>query len=119
MNLRDALSEADGQQYFDSKLKDSGVPQLRGVLVSATPACRPKELMVAIQLPDAKGAPKAEIKLKLDKPLTVKPELNQEIRWEGVPSAFTKEPFLLTMDTDADPLAGLKSSPCPAPPAKK
>jgi hypothetical protein len=93
-------------------LKDSAVPKLKGTLVEAKPSCRPKELLVALPLPDAKGALQAEITLKLSKPLTGKPDANSEFQWEGVPAAFTKDPFMLTMDTESDKVEGLKSSPC-------
>ena len=42
-------------RYFADQLKDSQVPQLRGVLVEAKPACRPKELTVAVPLPNLSG----------------------------------------------------------------
>jgi hypothetical protein len=95
------------------------VPQLRGVLVDAKPACRPRELTVAVPLPDSQQTPRAEILLKLDKPLTGKPELNQEFHWEGVPAAFTKDPFLLTMDTETVKIEGLKTAACAAVAVKK
>jgi hypothetical protein len=106
LKVKGALSDNDGQQYFEGQLKNSAVPQLVGRVVGAKPECRPRELLVAVPLPPA------EITLKLDKPLTGKPELNTEFRWEGVPSAFTKEPFMLTMETDTSKLQGLKISPC-------
>ena len=94
------------------QLKDSQVPQLRGVLIEAKPACHPKELIVAVPLPDAQQSLRPEIRLVLDKTLTGKPELNQEFHWEGVPTAFRKDPFLLTMDTDTAKIEGLKTVPC-------
>ncbi|HUK16804.1 MAG TPA: tetratricopeptide repeat protein [Bryobacteraceae bacterium] len=118
MKIKAALSDTGGDQYFESSLKGAGVPQLKGVLVDAKPACRPKELLIAVPLPDAKSPYPAEISLKLvdadDKPLalTGKPDLNAEIQWEGVPQAFTKEPFLLTMNTEKGKIQGLKVSPC-------
>jgi hypothetical protein len=112
MKIKGALADANGEQYFTDQLKNSQVPQLRGVLIAVDHACHPKELTVAVPLPDSK--PQPEIKLKLDKPLTGKPELNQEFHWEGVPTAFTKDPFLLTMDTEAAKIEGLKSTPCTA-----
>jgi len=115
MKLKGLLSDTNGEQYFAGTLKDSAVPKLKGTLVEAKPACRPKELLVALPLPDAQGAPRAEITLKLDKPLTGKPELNTEFQWQGVPSAFTRDPFLLTMDTESAKVEGLKSAPCGAP----
>ena len=43
---------------------------------------------------------------------TGKPALEQEFHWEGVPTAFTKDSFLLTMDTDTAKIEGLKVLPC-------
>jgi len=86
---------------------------MKGTLVDAKPACRPKELLVAIS-----DASHSEIKLKLDMPLKGKPATGTEFQWEGVPSAFTKDPFELTMDTEPDKIEGLMSEACgPARPA--
>jgi hypothetical protein len=120
MKIKGALTDTNGEQYFDSSLKNAAVPKLKGILVDAKPACKPTELLVAVPLPDAKAPYTAEISLKLldadnkPQPLTGKPEVNSEFQWEGVPSAFAKEPFLLTMDTDKTKLEGLKVTPCTA-----
>jgi hypothetical protein len=114
MKLKGALSDTNGEEYFASSLKDSNAPKFKGTLVEAKPACRPKELLVAVPLPDAQGAPRAEITLKLDKALTGKPEANTEFQFQGVPSAFTKDPFMLTMDTESAKVEGLKSAACAA-----
>ncbi|HYW43901.1 MAG TPA: hypothetical protein VE959_13645 [Bryobacteraceae bacterium] len=119
LKIKAALADANGEQYFNSTLKDSAVPQLKGVLVEARPACRPKELLVAVPLPDNPQATQAEIKLALDKPLSGKPEPSTEFHWEGVPSAFTANPFLLTMETETAKIDGLKTAPCAAVVAKK
>jgi tetratricopeptide (TPR) repeat protein len=126
MKIKGALADTNGEQYFDTSLKNAAVPKLKGILVEAKPACRPKELLVAVPLPDAKTPYQAEISLKLvdadDKPATLsgKPEANSEFQWEGVPSAFTKEPtFLLTMDTDKTKVDGLKVTPCAPTPAHR
>ena len=115
MKIKGQLADTNGDQYFNDQLKNSAVPQLRGTLVGAEPSCRPKELMVAVPLPDAKQPLQAEITLKLDMPLTGKPDLNTEFHWEGVPSAFTKDPFMLTMDTEKAKVDGLNVTPCAAP----
>ncbi len=119
MKIKAALGDSGGEQYFESQLKNSGVPPLKGTLVEAKPACRPKELLVAVPLPDSGPPQQAEILLKLDKPLTGKPETGTEFQWQGVPSAFSASPFLLTMDTDAATLQGLRSAPCAVPVRKK
>ena len=112
-SIKAQLTDTNGGQYFDSQLKDTQVPKLKGTLVQAKPACHSKELLVAVPMPDAKPPYTAEIALKLDAPLTGKPEDNAELTWtDGVPSAFTKEPFLLTVDVAKAKIDGLKLSPC-------
>ena len=115
MKIKGQLADTAGEQYFTDQLKNSAVPQLRGTLVEAKPECRPKELLVAVPLPDAPQPLRAEITLKLDSALTGKPELNQEFHWEGVPSDFSKDPFMLTMDTEKAKIDGLNLTPCAAP----
>jgi hypothetical protein len=112
LKIKGALSADNGEQYFTEQLKDSQVPQLRGVLLAVDQACHPKELTVAVRLPDTGQSLRPEIRLVLDKPLAGKPELNQEFHWEGVPTAFTKDPFLLTMDSESAKIEGLKTAPC-------
>jgi len=117
LKIKAQLQAEGGEQYFDSQLKGTGVPQLTGTLVDATPACRSTHLLVAIRANESDPAT-PEISLKLEKPLTGKPELNAQIKWEGVPSAFTKTPFKLTMDVETAKVEGLKTTPC-APATKK
>jgi len=111
MKIKGALADTNGEQYFAGQLKDSAVPQLRGVLVDAKPSCHSKELVVAVPLPDSSPTP--EITLKLDAPLAGKPELNSEFHWQGIPTEFTKDPaFMLTMTVEKAKLDGLKTAPC-------
>jgi tetratricopeptide (TPR) repeat protein len=114
MKIKGALADANGPEYFESQLKNSAVPQLRGTLVAAKPACRPKELLVAFPLPDAPQPLQAEITLKLDKPLGGKPEVGTEFHWEGVPISFVQSPFMLTMEADTAKIELLKSAACAA-----
>jgi hypothetical protein len=118
MKIKGQLTDTNGDQYFQGQLKDAGVPQLSGILVEAKPACHPRQLLVAVPLPDAQKPFQAEIALKLDKPLGGKPEAGTEFRWEGVPTAFAKDPFLLTMDTETAKIEGLKAASCTAAPAR-
>jgi len=118
MGIKGQLADTNGEQYFQGQLKDAAMPKLKGTLVEAKPACRPKELLVAVPLPDAQKPYQSEITLKLDKPMAGKPESDGEFQWEGVPAAFTKDPFMLTMDTEAAKLDGLKTTPCTTPAAR-
>ncbi len=120
MKVKGQLSDTNGQQYFDSQLKDAAVPKLKGTLVEAKPACHAKELLVAVPEPGQQSTLQPEITLKLDAPTTGKPTAGAEIEWEGVPSAFSREPFMLTMDTEKAKIDGLKEEHCgPAAPARK
>ncbi len=123
MGLKRQLTDTNGQQYFDGQLKDADVHgesgrALKGVIVEGKPACRSKELLVAISDPTKPGVTGVpEITLKLDAALTGKP-VPGEIEFDGIPRTFTRDPFMLTMETDKDKITGLKTDPCtPARPA--
>ncbi|MGB7720438.1 MAG: hypothetical protein WBL65_11095 [Bryobacteraceae bacterium] len=119
MGIKGQLADTNGDQYFSGSLKDTdvegqnGAKALKGTLVEAKPACRSKELVVAIS-----DATHPEVTLNLDAALTGKPDTGAVIEWDGVPTAFTKEPFMLTMDTEKANITGLNLTPC-APPVKK
>jgi tetratricopeptide (TPR) repeat protein len=109
LKLKATLTSDQGQQYFDSSMKDAQVPELKGTVLESK--CRAKELQVAVPLPDATGAPVPEITLKLDTPLTGKAE-SGVITFAGVASAFTRDPFMLTMTIDKKTIKDLKVTPC-------
>jgi hypothetical protein len=127
MGIKGQLSDVNGQQYFEGQLKDAdvsgqgGARALKGTVVEGRPACRSKELLVSIPEPGQQG--RAEITLKLDSALTGKPAAGDSIEFDAVPRAFTKEPFMLTMETEKAKITGLKVEPCagaaPARPATK
>ena len=111
--VKDALVGANGDQYFEGTLKGSAVPKLKGKLISMKPALRPKELVLAIDTPNT-----PEVVLKLENPLPGKAEPGTELEFEGVPSAFTKDPFMLTFEVEGkDKIEGWPAQ--AAPPAKK
>jgi tetratricopeptide (TPR) repeat protein len=110
MGIKKQLTDTNGQQYFDTSMKGTGLPKLKGTLVDAKPACRPKELVVAIS-----DNTHPEVTLKLDMPLTNKPDLGTEIQFDqGEPTAFTSDPFNLTLDTDKEKVEGITGEPCSA-----
>jgi len=112
-SIKDQLTAANGEQYFTEQLKEHAVPKLKGRLVSSKPAVHPKELTLAIEKADA-----PEVTLKLENPLPGKADKGTEIQFEGVPSAFTKDPFLLTFDVQGkDKIEGWPTQ--PAAPVKK
>ena len=110
--IKTALSASDGENYFDSELKGSAVPPLQGIVVEAKPECRATELRIAIGSANDDQNSRPEVLLKLAKALTGKPERGGEIRWTGVATAFSKEPFLLTMEVEPSKVEGVRLSPC-------
>jgi hypothetical protein len=118
MGIKGMLAGADGDKSF-TDMKDQLVKGLKGKIMSGVPECRSKEVLVAVPEPDQTSTLTAEITLKLDKPLTGKPTAGTEIKWEGQPTAFTKEPFMLTMAVDQADIQGMATDPCTPPAAKK
>jgi hypothetical protein len=135
MGIEGQLSEG-GTAYFEGQLKDTdikgekGARALKGTVVDALvktadrPAkstnCNPNVLLVAIPLPGQTGDV-AKVKLQmLNGTLKGKVEKGADVQWDGVPSAFTKEPFLLTMDLEDKTKVDVATTACPAPaPARK
>lgn len=124
MGIKRQLTDpANGAQYFEGQLKDAdvsgqgGARALKGVVLEGRPACRSRELLVAVPEP-GQQAGAAEITLKLDTPLTGKPVAG-EIEFDAVPRAFTREPFMLTMETEKAKIANLKVETCAAAPATR
>jgi len=118
MSIKAALTDPADPTYFEDKLKDTQGPKLKGVVVEG--ACRGKEVTVAFPMPNQTGALTPEVKLKFEAALTGKPEPNTEITFEGgVATAFTKDPFLLTLEIEKAKVEGLKTTPCVPTPAKK
>jgi hypothetical protein len=111
-NIRSALLASDGERYFESELKDSAVPPLQGVVVEAKPECRATELRIAIASPADASASSPEVLLKFEKALAGKPEIGSELRWTGVATGFSKDPFLLTMEVELSKVEGMRLSPC-------
>jgi hypothetical protein len=127
MSIKGQLADTNGQQYFEDQLKEhdmsgeNGAKLLKGTLVEAKPACNPKELLVSIPMPNSTAAASPEITLKFATPLKGKPEVGGDIQFNGVPAAFSKDPFMLTMESEKDKIEGLTLAACTAtaPAAKK
>jgi len=111
---RELIGE-NGPAYFEMGVKGSGLPKLKGKLVSAMPANKPKELTIAI-MDDSTP----EIKLIVDKPFGGAPPPGTVLEFEmAVPETFTPEPFLVTATIDQEQITGWPAELMGAPSAKK
>lgn len=97
--MKRALSAPDGEKYFQENVKDSALPMLIGTVISSSPSDRPSLFVVAIT-----DAATREVTLRLTDDAGKEAHLNSpvmqgsQIRFEGVGAAFTKEPFMLTLE---------------------
>jgi hypothetical protein len=110
------LTADDGQAKFDSDIKDAALPKFKGKIISMKPALKPKMIVVAVA---KEGV--ADCTLTFETALPGKMEPGEELEFEGVAKAFTKDPYMLTLAVDKDKLTGWTGKNAPAAPgaAKK
>ncbi len=108
--IKTGLTGDNPDQFFESTVKDAalpgganGVTKFKGKLISSKPEVRPKELVVAVEKPDV-----ADCTIKLDEGQTLPGKMDPggEIEFEGVAKAYTKEPYMLTLETEKDKISG-------------
>jgi hypothetical protein len=92
---------------------------LKGQVVAGAPECNPKTITIAVKQPDQTATPPPEITLALEAPIKGKPIADQEVNFKGTASAFTRDPFMLTLNVDKDDAPDFKVDPCTPPVVKK
>jgi tetratricopeptide (TPR) repeat protein len=100
-----ALTGDGAEAYFNEHVKDTALPfTFKGKLISMKPALRPKEIVLAIENPDV-----ADLTIKLEEgqvlPGKMEPGADIEVK-EGVGTAYTKDPFMLTLTVDKAKITG-------------
>lgn len=114
MGIKKELAGENGEQYFEANVKNAAIPKLKGTVVAAKPPVRSKELVIGME-----NAEVGEVTLKFDAPLTGKPKVGSVVEFEGVPTAFSKDPFNLTFETEKGKVTGLEMEAPPKPAPKK
>ena len=99
--IRNALQEPNGAQYFDDVLLGNTLPVMRGKLIAQMPADHPRELLLAVEIPG-----EADVRLVLTQPLARPAPLGTTIDFEGVVKSWDKRPYALVFDTPADGIRG-------------
>jgi hypothetical protein len=119
VTIKGQLTADGGDAYFSGSMKDALVPPegqqppqppFQGKVISQEPARAPKTVKVAIE--DGKTA---DATLVFDPPLPRPAEPGTVVTFRGVPTSFTKQPFVVTFDVDKKNLTGW---PAPPPPKK-
>jgi len=94
-NIKEQLTGADGQKYFESSMKEALLPTLSGKVVSMDPATKPKTVVLSIE----GGGPDATLKFEAALPGKVDP--GAVLTFEGVPDSYTANPFMVVFNVDA------------------
>ena len=95
--MKRQLTAPDGEEYFRTSLQNAYVPLLIGTLLSATPEEQPHILVLSMS-----DATTPEVTIRLTDEKLKDSHLNgplmhgSEVQFEGVPSGFTRAPFMLT-----------------------
>jgi hypothetical protein len=88
----------DGDAAFWESAKDAELPgqdkKFTGKIVSMKPAISPKTLVMSYK------DPAGDITLVLETPLHGKMDVGSELQFEGIASAYTKSPYMLTLKID-------------------
>ena len=107
-NIKDALTGANAQSYFDSSMKGAalpgganGVQKFTAKVISMEPATKPKTLVVGIE-----NGTTADATLKFEAPLPGKVDAGTEIKFSGVAESYTSSPFMVTFNVDKKDLEG-------------
>ena len=90
-------------------MKGTLFPELRGRLISQSPANRPKELLLGIE-----DANRPDCRIILDEAYRYPAARGTLLRFQGVPVRFSKDPFMVVFEVEKDKLKGW-----PPPPARR
>ena len=100
-NIKAELTGPDGANYFNSSMKETQVPMLKGKVVKLEPENKPKTVIMALE--DG-TTPDATLKFEMALPGKVDP--GTELSFEGVPESYTASPFMVVFSVEPDKLHG-------------
>jgi hypothetical protein len=89
------LTGPNGQKYWEEQLKGADLPYLYGIVLSSDPKDQPRILVLAMS---DKSTPEVTLAVKASH-LTEKVRDGAEIIFKGVPTAFSTQPFRVTIET--------------------
>ncbi len=108
-SLKEALTGAQAQSYFDTNMKGTELPEFKGKLVEARPETKPKELVLAVE-----DGMTPDVTLVLETPLPGKMDAGAELGFKGTATKYTASPFMVTVEVPKANITGWKGGPAPA-----
>jgi tetratricopeptide (TPR) repeat protein len=103
--IKEALTGADGANYFGSSMKEAQLPPLKGKVVKLEPAVKPKTILIAMEDGKSDGTT-ADATLKFEMPLPGSVEPGTELTFEGVPESYTASPLMVVFNVEKEKLQG-------------
>ena len=103
--IKEALTGADGANYFNASMKETKVPTLKGKVVRLEPPTKPKTILIAMEDGKSDGTT-ADATLKFEMPLAGNVEPGTELTFEGVPESYTASPFMVVFNVEKEDLHG-------------
>jgi tetratricopeptide (TPR) repeat protein len=103
--IKEALTGADGANYFNSSMKDAELPKLKGKVVKLEPATKPKTIQLAMEDGKSDGST-ADATLKFEMPLPGTVEAGTELTFQGVPESYTASPLMVVFNVEKEKLEG-------------
>ena len=98
--VKQALNSPEGDEYFQSNMLDAQLPRLKGTLVSIAPSDSGITLMLGLADPSIPDV--ALLVHGANAKSTSELAPGAQIEFSAVSRAFTRDPFLVTFDTDKD-----------------
>jgi hypothetical protein len=97
-SIERTLRTPEGEQYFESSMKDALLPRLKGTLLAVSRQEGSIRLTLALTDP---ATPEVTLILRnLESKIKNEPKKGAQVLFEAVPIAFAKEPFLVTFEVD-------------------
>jgi hypothetical protein len=94
-NLKAQLAGSNGEKYFQENLRNTELPYLYGMVLSSTPNDQTRVLVLAMS---DKSTPEVALSVEPGH-LTEGVRDGAEVIFQGVATAFSKQPFRLTIST--------------------
>jgi tetratricopeptide (TPR) repeat protein len=102
--LKEKLTDAAGDDYFKTNMKEAEITGLKGKVVSQNGQ---KELLVSMDYATPETEKKAELTLKFDSPLKGTVDPGTILSFAAVPESYTKDPFMVVMTAEKAKVDGL------------
>ncbi len=101
LSVKEQLTAEGGMEFFNTRVKNTAMPELRGYLIAQSPEDRPKTLVLGLSDRNTR-----EVTLELDAPYKYPAPRGTVIDFECVPQRFTQQPFNLGFDCEQSKVNG-------------